>query len=187
MQGKVIRNYEVLDNIYHKVKNKTNDGINKLENFMKTQANHLYYQKKADLYSLMQMKKKQDDLDIVKLEKKTKVPINLLKREEEELKRICKDYQIDLHDRKLPYGEKIRQICNNATAFHRYKKDRRVMLDYSKLKDPEYIKHMEEDFQNTKVELTALYLGEGMLSMAERKRLERINYLKKKISLMQDN
>lgn len=60
------------------------------------------------------------------------------------------------------------------------------MLDFSKLKDPEHLKQVEEDFQNTKVELTALYLGEGMLSLAERKRLERIMYLKKKISVLQD-
>lgn len=123
MTGKVIRNFEVLDNIYHRAKNKTNDGLSKLESIMKTQCNNLYYQKKSDLYSLMQLKKKQEELDIVRLEKKTIVPINVIKREEEELKRICKDYQIDLHNRKLPYGDKIRQICNNTSAFHRYKQD----------------------------------------------------------------
>lgn len=36
MQGRVVRNYEVMDNIYHKVKNKTNDGIIKLEAMMKS-------------------------------------------------------------------------------------------------------------------------------------------------------
>jgi hypothetical protein len=123
-------------------------------------------------------------LDIVRLEKKTKVPINIIKREEEELKRLCKEYKIDLHDRKLPYGEKIRQICNNHSAFHRYKKDRRVMLDFSKLKDPELIRLKEEEFLNTKVELTALYLGEDVLSTEEKKRLERIIQLKKKISVL---
>ena len=48
------------------------------------------------------------------------------------------------------------------------------MLDFSQMKDPELLKLREEDFQNTKVELTALYLGEEMLTLDERKRLERI-------------
>jgi hypothetical protein len=58
------------------------------------------------------------------------------------------------------------------------------MLDFSKLKDPELIRLREEEFLNTKVELTALYLGEDVLSTEEKKRLERIIQLKKKISVL---
>lgn len=34
-KGKIVRNYEVMDNIYQRVRNKTNDGIIKLEPLMK--------------------------------------------------------------------------------------------------------------------------------------------------------
>jgi hypothetical protein len=49
--------------------------------------------------------------------KKTQVPINLLTQEEEDLKKIIKDFGIDVSGRKLPYHLKIKQICASVSAF----------------------------------------------------------------------
>ena len=56
--GKIVKNYEVMDLIYQRVRNKTNEGLKKLEPLMKKQVHSLYYQKKADMYLLMKEKKK---------------------------------------------------------------------------------------------------------------------------------
>jgi len=85
-------------------------------------------------------------MDIERLIKKTRVPINMIKKEEEELKFLCKEWNIDLKDRRLPYSKKITFICNNNAAFQRYKRDRRGILDTTKTRSPEYIKEREEEF-----------------------------------------
>lgn len=63
---------------------------------MKKQTHSLYYDKKSELYTLMKDKKRQDELSLERLEKKTRVPINLIKKEQEDIKRLCKDFNIDL-------------------------------------------------------------------------------------------
>ena len=68
---------------------------------------------------------------------------------------------------KLPYRERIRQICNNQIAFHRYKRDQREVLDYSLYKNPEYIKKKDEEFENSNVLLRLQCLGEKSLSEKE--------------------
>ncbi|MFS8160223.1 MAG: hypothetical protein ACMG6E_08460 [Candidatus Roizmanbacteria bacterium] len=47
--------------------------------------------------------------------------MNPTQMEQEEIKKICKEYKIDLKNRKLPYKDKIRQICNSLSAYYRYK------------------------------------------------------------------
>lgn len=78
-----------MDNIYQRVRNRTSDGLIKLEKEMRGNARELYYQKKTDLYSMMKDKKKNDEENVEKLIKKTQVPINFLKKQEEELKKLC--------------------------------------------------------------------------------------------------
>ncbi len=73
-----------------------------------------------------------------------------MKKEQEEIKKICKEFSIDLKNRRLPYKEKIRQICNNLSAFYRYKWDQRLVLDHSLIKSPEYKLNKEEEFENEK-------------------------------------
>lgn len=72
---------------------------------------------------LTQEKRKLDDLNVERLIRKTQVPVNLMTQEEEDLKKIIKDFGIDIRGRKLPYHLKIKQICASVSAFHRYKRD----------------------------------------------------------------
>lgn len=76
--------------------------------------------------------------------------MNWVAREEEEIKKICKEYEIDMKNRKLPYKEKIQQICNSLSAFHRYKRDQREVLDFSNVKNPEFINAQIDEFENLK-------------------------------------
>jgi urease gamma subunit len=57
-EGVELKHFEAMDLIYSRVRNRTNDGLTKLESLMKPQAHALYYDKKAELYSLLQEKKK---------------------------------------------------------------------------------------------------------------------------------
>lgn len=68
---------------------------------------------------------------------------------------------------KLPYKEKIRQICNNKQAFYRYKRDQREVLDYSIYKNADYIKQKTEEVENSQVLLRLQYLGDKSLSQKE--------------------
>lgn len=183
-EGKQLKSFEVMDNIYHKVRHRTNDGLAKIESLMKQHAHALYFDKKTELYTLMKEKKKLDDLNIERLLNKTSVPINFMKEQEDELKGLIRDFKIDMKNRKLPYREKIRQICNVSTAFYSYKKDQRQILDFSITKSPEYIKQKQENFENLKKLLRYQYLGEGKLSEQELKRLERLYKLQSKIAKM---
>ncbi len=70
---------------------------------------------------MLKDKKRQDELDIQKFERKQYVQLNASQVESEEIKKICKEYKIDLKNRKLPYKDKIRQICNSLSAYYRYK------------------------------------------------------------------
>lgn len=69
--GKELKHFEVMDTIYQRVRNKTNDGLLKIEPIIKNQAHALYYEKKADLYTLLKEKKRQDDMSVERLYKKT--------------------------------------------------------------------------------------------------------------------
>jgi hypothetical protein len=88
---------------------------------------------------LTQEKRKLDDLNVERLIKKTLVPVNLLTQEEENLKKIIKDFGIEVSGRKLPYHLKIEQICASVSAFQRYKRDQRELLDFSILKSKDYL------------------------------------------------
>ena len=55
-EGKIIKNFEAMDKIYKKVRNRTNEGIIKLEAYIKPQVHSLFYDKKADIYTLMKEK-----------------------------------------------------------------------------------------------------------------------------------
>jgi hypothetical protein len=61
MEGKIVKSFEVMDNIFNKVRHKTNDGIIKLDKELKTNARQLYYEKKADLYTMLKEKKRVDE------------------------------------------------------------------------------------------------------------------------------
>ena len=53
-----MKSFEVMDNIYQRVRHRTNDGIHKLDKELKKNARQLYYEKKTDLYSMLKDKKK---------------------------------------------------------------------------------------------------------------------------------
>jgi hypothetical protein len=76
---------------------------------------------------------------VERLMKKTQVPINLLTQEEEDLMKIINEFEINVSERKLPYHLKIEQICASVSAFQRYKRDQRELLDFSILKSKDYI------------------------------------------------
>lgn len=57
-EGKDLKNFEVMDSIYQRVRNKTNDSLCKLDEMLHSQAKELYYEKKADVYQLLKDKKK---------------------------------------------------------------------------------------------------------------------------------
>ena len=70
-EGKLLKSFEVMDNIYQRVRHRTNDSIHKLDKELKQNARQLYYEKKTDLYTMLKDKKKQDELNIEELSKKT--------------------------------------------------------------------------------------------------------------------
>ncbi len=55
-QGKNLKNFEVMDGIYQRMRHKTKDNIIKLDPILKQKTEELYYERKADLYSLMKEK-----------------------------------------------------------------------------------------------------------------------------------
>jgi hypothetical protein len=77
-EGRILMNFEAMDIIYQRMRKRTNEGLTKLEPSMKKQANSLFYDKKADIYTLLKEQKRQDELDLQKLERKTHVPLNAL-------------------------------------------------------------------------------------------------------------
>jgi hypothetical protein len=64
---------------------------------------------------------------------------HLLTQEEEDLMKIINEFEINVSERKLPYHLKIKQICASVSAFQRYKRDQRELLDFSILKSKDYI------------------------------------------------
>ena len=63
--------FEVMDNIYQRVRHRTNDGIQKLDKELKNNARELYYDKKSDLYTMLKQKKKLEEFNLEQLFKKT--------------------------------------------------------------------------------------------------------------------
>lgn len=88
-QGKNLKNFEVMDLIYQKVRHKTKDSIVKLDPILKSHTSELYYKRKADVYSLLKDMKRKDEANIEKLIEKTQVTENPMKRQEEEIKHLC--------------------------------------------------------------------------------------------------
>jgi len=60
-----------MDGIYQRMRHKTKDNIIKLDPILKQKTEELYYERKADLYSLMKEKRRQDDYNVEKLIEKT--------------------------------------------------------------------------------------------------------------------
>eukprot|EP00347_Sterkiella_histriomuscorum_P011639 403371682 len=149
------------------MRNKTQDSLVKVEELIKNQASHLYYDKKADLGVLIKEKQKMDHDDMERMLKKTLIKESQMERQQKEINRICSQYGVKLNKTALPYKEKIRQICQDSTVFYTYKKDRREMMDQSILKHPEYLRSKREEFFEMKTLLTAQYLGVDKLSKQE--------------------
>jgi len=57
---------------------------------------------------LLKEKKRLDEENIQKFLENNSVPINYRKEQELEIKKICKEYNIDLKSMRLPYRERIR-------------------------------------------------------------------------------
>ena len=70
-EGKTLMSFEVMDNIYQRVRHRTNDGIQKLDKELKNNARELYYDKKSDLYTMLKQKKKLEEFNLEQLFKKT--------------------------------------------------------------------------------------------------------------------
>ncbi|CDW81687.1 UNKNOWN [Stylonychia lemnae] len=177
--GKDLKNFEVMDGIYQKVRNKTNENLHKLDGMLHIQAKELYYDKKADIYQLLKDKKKADEDDIQKFLEMNQVPINYRQEQEQEIKRICKEFNIDLKSMRLPYREKIRQICNNFSAFYRYKKDQREILDQNLLKNSEYVETNMMNEEYLRVLMRVQYIGEHSLTEQEQILFRKLKDLRK--------
>jgi hypothetical protein len=169
-----LRNFEAMDHIHERMRNRTEEGLTKLEPIIRKNLHSLYYDKKANLYSLTQEKKRIDDLNIERLIKKTMVPTNLLTQQEDEVRALIKVYNIDIKNMSLPYYMKIKQICANMTAFFRYKRDQRETLDFSLMKSKEFIDAENEKFLDIKVFTKVDFFGESSLTPDESKRFENL-------------
>lgn len=62
---------------------------------------------------------------------------------------------------------KIKQICAHLSAFHRYKRDQREILDFSLLKNKDFIENQNNLFLDLKVFLKVECFGEKSLSLEE--------------------
>ena len=118
-----LKNFEAMDMIHEKMRYRAEEGLIKLEPLIKKQLHSLYNEKKPNIYSLTQEKKRHDEANIERLIKKTQVPTNRFNFQDEELQRLIKTHKIDIKSMKLPYSMKIKQICAQMTAFYRYKRD----------------------------------------------------------------
>ena len=127
-----------MDMIHERMKYRAEEGLAKLEPTIRKNLHSLVFEKKSNLYSLTVEKKKHDEANIEKLLSQTKLPDNFLTQKEDELKQIIKTYNINTAKMKLPYSMKIKQICAHMSAFYRYKRDQREMLDFSVMKSKEY-------------------------------------------------
>lgn len=76
--GPPLRNFEAMDHIHERMRTRAEEGLTKLEPLIKKQLHALYFDKKANLYTLTQEKKKADELNVEKLIQKTQVPVNVL-------------------------------------------------------------------------------------------------------------
>ena len=90
-------------------------------------------------------------------------------KEKEEIERLCKKYGINLTDRKLPFNEKIRQLGNNWKLFYRYKRDQRLVLDFSLTKNPDVLKEKEKNYLKLRLQLMLQVMGPDALSLEELK------------------
>ena len=105
--GPVLRNFEAMDMIHERMRERTKEGLQRLEPLIKKQIHSLYYEKKPNIYILTQEKQRMDDLNVERLLKKTQMPVNLLTQEEEEIKKIAKNFNINIKGMTLPYRLKI--------------------------------------------------------------------------------
>ena len=176
-----LRNFEAMDLIHDQMKQKVDNGIVKVEPLIKKQLRSLYYDRKVSLYLLTKEKKIKDNKDFEKILQKTRKHINPLTQEEEELKKLIADYNISVSGRKLPYSMKIKQICSSISAFHRYKRDQRDVLDFSIMKSKEYQEEQQNHFLNMRILVRAECFGEKSLTEKERIRYEQL--LDKEINL----
>ena len=51
--GKKLRSFEATDSIFHRIRSKTHEGIEKIEDYARSRAPSLYYERKAELYMLV--------------------------------------------------------------------------------------------------------------------------------------
>lgn len=75
---------------------------------------------------------------------------------------------------KLPYREKIRQICNNMKAFYRYKQNQREVLDQSLFRSGAFQKRTLQNQENLKLILKVEYMGEEILNEEEKVKYEKL-------------
>lgn len=154
---------------------------------MKSKLQNLYYDRKVSLYMLTKERKRQEEQDVERLLQKTKKNASAISLEEEELQRLISHYNINLKGKKLPYSRRIQQICANETAFHRYKRDQREMLEYSKMKSKEYIERQKNEFFDVKVIMKAGCFGEESLDPREKERYEEMMDREVVISIYNNN
>lgn len=174
--GPPLRNLEAMDHIHERMRNRANEGLVKLEPIIRKQLHSLYYERKVNLYTLTQEKKRIDDMNVEKLMKKTQVPINLMTQQEEEIRSLVKQYNINIKGMKLPYSMKIKQICAHLAAFYRYKKDQREILDFSLLKSKEFQEMQNNYFMDLKVLTKAECFGEKSLTPEEYQVYDKLMY-----------
>jgi D-ribose pyranose/furanose isomerase RbsD len=103
-----LRDFEAMDLIHEQMRKKTENGLVKIEPLIKKQLKSLYYDRKISMYLLNKEKKIQDNKDLEKLIKKTQKPVNSQSLEEEELKKLISNYNINIKGMKLPYSSKIK-------------------------------------------------------------------------------
>lgn len=56
-----LRNFEAMDHIHERMRMRADEGLTKLEPLIKKQLHSLYFERKANLYTLTQEKKRQED------------------------------------------------------------------------------------------------------------------------------
>lgn len=109
--GLTLRNFEAMDHIHTRMKNKADEGFAKLEPMIRKQYDHFASEKVANLHSLTLEKKRQENYMTAEKMANQKAPKIDPLAQMKEIEVLKKKYNIDTKMFKVPYSMKIKQIC----------------------------------------------------------------------------
>ena len=96
----------------------------------------------------------------------------------------------DVTRKKQDFKLKIQQLCTADNVYHKYRRDRREMLDMSYIKGSEYKKKKEEDIAVLKLHMRLTLYGAASLTRKERAKLRQRGILpsrKQRVSIQEEH